>query len=67
MYYGPIVGQVCLQASTNVYLFCSWHLPIYYDGPVGDLEHVLVYIDDIMIVQKIGELQADHMKKIKQV
>ena len=27
-----------------------------------DLEHVLVYIDDILIVQKVGENEAVHMK-----
>ena len=32
---------------------------------LGNLEHVLVYIDDILIVQKIGESEEDHMKKIK--
>ena len=34
---------------------------------LGDLEHVLVYIDGILIVQRIGESEADHMKQIKQV
>ena len=34
---------------------------------LGDLEHVLVYIDNILIVQKIGESEADHMKTIEQV
>ena len=34
---------------------------------LGDLEFCLVYIDDILIVQKIGESEADHMKKIEQV
>ena len=28
------------------------------------LEHVLVYIDYILIVQKVGESEADHMEKI---
>ena len=32
-----------------------------------DLEHVIVYIDVTLIVQKIGESVANHMKKIKQV
>ena len=34
---------------------------------LGGLEHVLVYIDHILIVQNIGESEADHMKKIQQV
>ena len=34
---------------------------------LGDLEFTLVYIDDNLIVQKIGESEADHMKKIGQV
>ena len=34
---------------------------------LGDLEYVLVYIDNILIVQKIGESEDDHIKKIKQV
>ena len=33
---------------------------------LGDLKFVLIYIDDILIIQKIGELEADHMKKIEQ-
>ena len=65
MYYGPNMGQVCLQESNNGYRLCSWHLPIYYDGPVGDLKHIIVYIDNILIVQKIGGSEADHIEKIK--
>ena len=34
---------------------------------LGDLDFVLVYIDDILIVQKVRESEADHMKKIEQV
>ena len=34
---------------------------------LGDLEHVLVYIDDILIIKKVGEHEADHMKKIEKV
>ena len=34
---------------------------------LGGLDFVLVYIDDILIVQKVGESEADHMKKIEQV
>ena len=34
---------------------------------LGDLNFVLVYIDDILIVQKVGESEADHMKQIKPV
>ena len=34
---------------------------------LGDFEHVLVYIDDILIIQKVGESEAGHMKKIEQV
>ena len=32
-----------------------------------DLEHVLFSIDDILIIQKVGESESVHMKKIKQV
>ena len=34
---------------------------------LGDLEQVLVCIDDILIVQKIGKPEEDHIKKIEQV
>ena len=34
---------------------------------LGDLDYVLIYIDDISIVQKVGESEADHMKKIEQM
>ena len=34
---------------------------------LGDLEHVLVYIDDILIVQKVGESEEDHLRKIEEV
>lgn len=31
----------------------------------GDLEYVLVYINDILIIQREGESEADHLAKIK--
>ena len=34
---------------------------------LGDLEHVLVYIDNILIIQKFGESEADHLMKIEEV
>ena len=34
---------------------------------LGDLEHVLVYIDNILIVQQEGETEEDHLKKIEEV
>ena len=34
---------------------------------LGDLEHVLVYIDNILIVQREGETEEDHLKKIEEV
>ena len=34
---------------------------------LGDLDFVLVYINDILIVQKVGKSEADHMRKIEQV
>ena len=34
---------------------------------LGDLEHVLVYIDNILIVQKVDKSEADHLKKIEEV
>ena len=33
----------------------------------GDLEHVFVYIDDILIVQKIGKSEENCVKKVEQV
>ena len=34
---------------------------------LGNLEHVLVYIDYILIVQKAGKSKANHMKNIVEV
>ena len=34
---------------------------------LGDLEHVLVYINKIRIVQKVCKLEADHKKRIEEV
>ena len=34
---------------------------------LGDFNYVRVCIDNILIVQKIGESEADHMRKIEQV
>ena len=34
---------------------------------IGDLEHVLVYINNILIVKKVDESESDHLKKIEQV
>ena len=67
MYYGYTVGQKCLQAPTNGYSLWSCQLPINHDGAVGNLEHIIIYIDDILMIQKIGESEEDNMKKIEQV
>ena len=32
-----------------------------------DLDYVLVYIDDILILQRQGETEDDHLKKIETV
>ena len=32
---------------------------------LGDLDYVLVYIDDILIIQRVGKSEADHLAKIK--
>ena len=32
-----------------------------------DLDYVLVYLDDILIIQKESESQDDHLKKINEV
>lgn len=33
---------------------------------LGDLEQLLVYIDDILIVLKVGESKDEHLKKIEE-
>ena len=67
MHHGSTMGQVGIQASTNGYRMCPDIFQSIMMELLGDLEHVLVYIDDILIVQKIGESEADHMKKVEQV
>ena len=32
---------------------------------LGDLDCVLVYIDDILIIQRVGESEADHLAKVE--
>ena len=32
---------------------------------LGDLDHVLVYIDDILLLQRHGETEEDHLKKME--
>ena len=34
---------------------------------LGDLDYVLVYIDDILIIQREGESEQDHLNKIETV
>ena len=34
---------------------------------LGDLDYVLVYIDDILIMQREGETEDDHLAKIETV
>ena len=34
---------------------------------LGDLDYVLVYIDDILIIQREGESEADHLEKVETV
>ena len=31
---------------------------------LGDLDYVLVYIDDILLLQRPGETEEDHLKKM---
>ena len=34
---------------------------------LGDLDYVLVYIDDILLLQRHGETEEDHLKKMEVV
>ena len=34
---------------------------------LGDLSFVLVYIDDILIMQQVGETEEDHLLKVETV
>ena len=34
---------------------------------LGHLEHILVFVEEILIIKKVGELENDHMKKIEQM
>jgi hypothetical protein len=34
---------------------------------LGDLDYVLVYIDDILIIQRENETEQDHLDKVKTV
>ena len=34
---------------------------------LGDLDYVLVYIDDILILQREGETEEDHLRKLETV
>jgi len=34
---------------------------------LGDLDYVLVYIDDILIIQREGESESDHLCKVETV
>ena len=34
---------------------------------LGDLDFVLVYIDNILIIQREGETEDDHLQKIETV
>ena len=34
---------------------------------LGDLDYVLVYIDDILILQREGETEEDHLQKLDTV
>ena len=34
---------------------------------LGHLKYVLVYIDDVLIIQKEGELVDDHLQKLEHV
>ena len=34
---------------------------------LGDSEHVFFYINNILIVQKVGKSEADHLRKIEEV
>ena len=34
---------------------------------LGNLDYVLVYIDDILLLQRPGKTEEDHLKKIEEV
>ena len=62
MYYGSTAGKYAytrqpmgIDCAPNIFQSIMIDL-------LGDLEHILVYIDNILVLQKIGESEADHMK-----
>ena len=36
-------------------------------GLFHDLDYILVYLDDILIIQKEGEIEDDHLQKVEEV
>ena len=67
MHYGPTVGKYA-YTRLPIGIACA---PDIFQSIVmdllGDLDFVLAYIDGIIIVQKVGESEADHIKLIEQV
>ena len=62
------MGQICLQEIAYGLSFSTRHIPtIHNDRFFHDLDYVLVYLDDILIIQKKGETEDDNLQKVEEV
>ena len=59
------MGEVLLQKIAYELSLCSWHLPKHYEKLVPWFGLCpRVYLDDILIIQREGESEEDHLNKI---
>ena len=67
MYYHPALGKVQLWTAPNGNSHLTWHLSEGNEWYISDLDYVLVYLDDILILSNDQDTFEEHLKKVQVV
>ena len=67
MYHHTTLGSLQVWKTPHGHNYISRYLPKAMNDIFGDLEYVLVYLDDIIILSNHNDAFEDHLKKVKTV
>ena len=67
MHNSPPFGKICLQKMSMGIAFTPDMFQSIMMEVLGNLEYVLIYIDDVLILKKEGETEENHLEKIETV